>query len=577
MRNLNWPSERQRTAEFDLAKHLFAFKQITRSCLKKSHLLHQDTINTHPLTGELLRTTHTYFQDDNNEIFAYDENNPFSHGGFGSITLAESIDGQLWVLKRLRRSSRDDFSSLEKEVKFTRKSGLAARALKNVNGTPAILLPYLGISLGAYLKLPQPIDDAQRFFIFLQVCHLVYHLHHTHHIAHRDIKPENLIIDQYNRVHLIDFGLADNNPDALLDNQARIAGSVFYIPPSLFSQPKRILTLQQHDVFATLRTACIDTIFLIYNPKHAKDILEPATLVIYKNRQPRIIPPTIFTDDMFLRNTALQLMFNHFDTHGGNPTRLPTIEELYARAYLFFMNDTNPNQTLNSTERINAIAKAEILLREHLKKSITDRLESDVFPTLLAHESKFRTYLADMENSIRDKFQLRLKIPRYNDYKFVFLDIFGRNKQKIETTLKEISLHSHDKQDKAVVSILLGPALIKLRDSDDPIKRAAHEHFYKDKLDTSDLIIKYARIASHTNGIRLNADYIKDENWEEMKPLFSTAAALINLDLDKVITSTPHISRVVQKKHTYAFFAAEINAPSEPAERKPSTSSCTVM
>jgi len=37
---------------------------------------------------------------------------------------------------------------------------------------------------------------------------------HANKISHRDLKPENLLLDEYNNIKLIDFGLANSMKDS---------------------------------------------------------------------------------------------------------------------------------------------------------------------------------------------------------------------------------------------------------------------------------------------------------------------------------------------------------------------------
>lgn len=58
------------------------------------------------------------------------------------------------------------------------------------------------------------------------------HYAHQEGIVHRDLKPSNILIDDNNRIHLTDFGLAKRETiDGSLTTQGRIVGTPAYMPP----------------------------------------------------------------------------------------------------------------------------------------------------------------------------------------------------------------------------------------------------------------------------------------------------------------------------------------------------------
>lgn len=66
-----------------------------------------------------------------------------------------------------------------------------------------------------------------------QVCESLAYCH-SKNIAHHDIKPQNILIDQYGRAKLADFGLSLKSEDGELSTQ--FAGSLIFIPPEIFKK-----------------------------------------------------------------------------------------------------------------------------------------------------------------------------------------------------------------------------------------------------------------------------------------------------------------------------------------------------
>lgn len=78
-------------------------------------------------------------------------------------------------------------------------------------------------------------DTVRKFFVQLIVA--LDFLHHDQHIAHRDIKLENVILDRYNNIRIIDFGLS-----AILTDESEslktTVGSIAYSAPEILMKKK---------------------------------------------------------------------------------------------------------------------------------------------------------------------------------------------------------------------------------------------------------------------------------------------------------------------------------------------------
>ncbi|EDV22115.1 uncharacterized protein TRIADDRAFT_50686 [Trichoplax adhaerens] len=74
-------------------------------------------------------------------------------------------------------------------------------------------------------------DEARKFF--RQVISAIAYVHNEG-FAHRDLKPENLLLDRYQNIKLIDFGLVAK-PQSLQDNLYTCCGSPAYAAPELIA------------------------------------------------------------------------------------------------------------------------------------------------------------------------------------------------------------------------------------------------------------------------------------------------------------------------------------------------------
>lgn len=78
-----------------------------------------------------------------------------------------------------------------------------------IKAYPTILIDFIdGLNLRELIDKKIVISPKQSIYIALQICKALLVSHRHGLIAHRDIKPENIMVDNYNKVFLIDFGIA---------------------------------------------------------------------------------------------------------------------------------------------------------------------------------------------------------------------------------------------------------------------------------------------------------------------------------------------------------------------------------
>jgi eukaryotic-like serine/threonine-protein kinase len=159
-------------------------------------------------------------------------------GGFGSVYLAR--DGELGRLVAIKVPRPGLLSSPEQVQAFLDEARIAAGLVH-----PAIVAVYdvgrqgendvfvvfeyvEGRNLASVLKGDR-LSPTQFVKLMVTVAEAVHHAHKAG-LVHRDIKPSNILIDQQDRPHIADFGLAlSENPQDLRARE--IAGTPIYMAP----------------------------------------------------------------------------------------------------------------------------------------------------------------------------------------------------------------------------------------------------------------------------------------------------------------------------------------------------------
>jgi len=93
----------------------------------------------------------------------------------------------------------------------------------------------------------------ERLRLFVQVCDAV-NSGHQKGVVHRDLKPDNILVDSYDRVRVIDFGLARATDSDLRQTQVQtevgqIVGSLYYMSPEQFEEDSNDLDTRS-DVYS---------------------------------------------------------------------------------------------------------------------------------------------------------------------------------------------------------------------------------------------------------------------------------------------------------------------------------------
>lgn len=160
-------------------------------------------------------------------------------GGFGTVFKARDTKLDRLVAVKWPRDGR--LSHSESQV-FLREAQAAAQVrhphlvqvheIGQHQGAYYIVSEYIqGVNLAEWLKCHQP-TGRQTAELVLLLCQAV-HAAHAANVVHRDLKPSNVLMDENDKPHITDFGLAkrDCGQDVSITRSGRVIGTPLYMSP----------------------------------------------------------------------------------------------------------------------------------------------------------------------------------------------------------------------------------------------------------------------------------------------------------------------------------------------------------
>ena len=209
-------------------------------------------------------------------------------GGFAAAYLVEDLQlsGKRWALKEVPEMMFDEYEA-SLLIKLNHPSIPDIIQRSSANGMSYLLLKFGGSrTLGSVRKQysDRRVPMAKLFPWMLQLCEVLVYLHsQTPPIIHRDLKPDNILLNDDDRIMLVDFGIAK---EAGLEVMTRTLGRA---ATHGFSPPEQVIgtgTDERSDIYAL--GATFYALLTGQNPPPAHERVAGAELV----------PPSKFVPDV---------------------------------------------------------------------------------------------------------------------------------------------------------------------------------------------------------------------------------------------------------------------------------------
>jgi serine/threonine protein kinase len=175
--------------------------------------------------------------------FGYIYLHPIGKGSFGATHLIYPEKyHQLFFLKQNSISFRFEIiNEFELLKKLFHPHIINLYSMINMDFIDCIILEHCsGGTLDELVKLDGPIQPPKLYIYCHQILLAIDYLHQNR-IAHRDLKPSNILLDKYERIKLIDFGLSQHVTSII---QNDFCGSKLSVPPEIWKH------VQDYDLFS---------------------------------------------------------------------------------------------------------------------------------------------------------------------------------------------------------------------------------------------------------------------------------------------------------------------------------------
>ena len=136
-------------------------------------------------------------------------------GTFGQIFLAQNrIDNKYYAIKHMDKKKLNQclhnlnpiYNEIDIHSRIKHENIINLKYVLETKKSFDIVLEYANTgSLFHHIRKKKGFDEKNAFMYFIQVCNAIYFLHKNN-LIHRDIKPENILLEDWKKVKLCDFG-----------------------------------------------------------------------------------------------------------------------------------------------------------------------------------------------------------------------------------------------------------------------------------------------------------------------------------------------------------------------------------
>lgn len=273
------------------------------------------------------------------------EKDEYAKGSYGKIMLAnDRVTKQKVVIKQIPTSTPIKMIKCEVDAgKIIGTHDNIAALLSYEEQTDYHYMAFQfipGEDLFSYLEFVgfSPRSEQETRFIMSQILNAVSYLH-SKKIAHRDIKLENILIDQYGKVTVIDFGLCaiQDNKDSKPQLRREWCGSDNYISPEIVR--KIPYDPYKADVFSV----GVVLFCLLFGVFPFENLRVCGTNLREAMRKLKVR----FPNDVLVSDEAKDLVIRMLE---DDPMKRPTIEEVINHRWMTSQPELSPKQERYSND-----------------------------------------------------------------------------------------------------------------------------------------------------------------------------------------------------------------------------------